>query len=661
MRRLSVSHWRVQCRAVVFAVLCAVTTGTLAASSLSAAVAAPSLPSVSSVSSAVPATAPTTGAANVRDFGALGTGTGDETAAFAAAMAAANQAGRVRYANGPSGAAQGVVYVPAGTYRLLNLTFPNNMRMEVDAAALLEQAGGRGATSPPGYSSPGPSLILWDGLPGAPLRNVSLTGVGSATGGAKSVADPVTPGWSIANSFTFNLDPQATNANNLVAGVMAMNVDGFLITNVFSIQNDFQPTVSPTTNAGWWPSSRKAALELRARSDSPVDKSQFYDPHNGTIANWYNVHSPRGYGPNQVNSAHNISLSHIFTQGGSALRIETDNSNQVKFGSEVRSVLADDVAAVNCNRAVAFAPHFQTNIDVHVSHVQASSCYQGVVEAIDEGIPADRRGSFINSTISNVTVLGGTHAQDPNLDQKGLWSSGASFQAFGRESQDSWAVTYSASTVSCNGMFLWPSDALKTTVGVVQPACAVAIANPKVPSAPPMGIATVRLAQATVSFSPALDDGGSPVTGYTVTSSPGRIAVTGTTSPLVVPHLQSGTTYVFTVHATNAVGSGAESSPSNAVIATGIPPPDAPTGLVVTVVSSTRVQLNWNKAARATGYLVLRANAASGPFYLVGSPAKPRFTDSGLTPNTTYYYLVQASSATGNSPACGPAPVTTAR
>ena len=501
MRRLRV----VMCHLVVLALLPAGAVATLAAMPLAEARAAPS---ISSLTSAVSATSPTPGAANVRDFGALGTGNGDDTPAFAAALVAANQAGRVRYANGPDGTAQGVVYVPAGTYRLLNLTFPSNTRMEVDAGAVLEQAGGRNATSPPGYSSPAPSLILWNGAPGKPLRNVTLTGVGTATGGAKSVADPVAPGWSITTSFTLNLDPQATNANNLVAGIMALNVDGFQITNVFSIQNDFQPTVNPTTNAEWWPSSRKAALELRARSDSPADKSQFYDPHNGTITNWYNVHSPRGYGPDQINSAHNISLSHIFTQGGSALRIETDNSNQIKFGSEVRSVFADDVTALNCNRAVAFAPHFQTNVDVHVTHVQASSCYQGVTEAIDEGIPADRRGSFINSTISDVTVTGGTHAQDPSLVQKGLWIVGTSFQAFGRESQDTWAVTYTAGSVSCSGGFLWPSDPLSTTLGVVQPACSVPVLHPRVPSAPPMGGATVRVAQATVSFSPQTMMGG---------------------------------------------------------------------------------------------------------------------------------------------------------
>lgn len=602
---------------------------------------------------------PTPGAVSVRDHGALGQGTGDDTSAFISAMAAAGRSGTVRYPAGPTGAPQGVVYVPAGTYRLLNLTFPADMRMEVDAGAVLEQAGGRNATSPTGYSSPGPAVVLWDGPPGEPLRNVSLVGVGTATGGVKSRAGSVAPGWSIDDDFTLDLDPLATNANNLVSGLMAMNVDGFLVANVFSLQNDSQPATAPTTSADWWPSSRKAALGLRARSDSPVDRSAFYDPHNGRIANWYNVHSPRGYGPNQVNSGHNLVLTHIYTQGGTALRFETDASNQVKFGSEVRSVTADDIAGANCNRAVSFAPHFQANYDVHVRNVRATACYQGIVEAVDRGIPVDRRGGFLNSTVSGVTVKGGTGAQVPVLDSSGLWTSGTSSQAFGRDSQDSWAVTYTAGGVVCGGAFRWPSDPIRTTTGFIQPACTVTTTDPGVPTAPPIGVASIRLAQATVSFSPAAADGGSPITGYTVTSTPERRTVTGTTSPIVVPDLTIGTTYTFTVHATNAVGNSPESTPTNAVTATAPLPPDAPTGVTATALSTSRVQLAWNRAARAASYTVSRARAAGGPYTQVGSPTRMRFTDTLLSPRTTYYYVVRAVSSSGTSPPSSPVSVTT--
>jgi Pectate lyase superfamily protein len=412
---------------------------------------------------------PTPGAVNVRAYGAAGTGSGDDTRAFEAAMAVAGMAGAATYPAGPTGSPQGVVYVPPGTYPLLNLTFPSNLRLEVDAGAVLEQAGGRNATSPPGSSSQAPAVVLWDGPGGAPLTNVSLVGVGTASGGIKVLADPVGAGWSIEDSFTLDLDPKATNANNLVAGLMAMNVDGFLVANVFSIQNDFEPSTVPNSNAGWWPSSRKAALTLRSRSDTPIDGSAFYDPHNGTITNWYNVDSPPGFGTTQLESGHVLDLSQIYSQGGTALRLETDNSNLRKFGSELRSIVADDIEGVDCNRAVSFSPHFQMNYDVSVTDVEAISCYQGVVEAVSTNIPKARRGAFLYSTISGVTVRSGSQAQDSDLNGDGLWQIGISDQAFSRDSRASWAVTYG--TFSCSGNFQQPSQRIDTATGFVQPLC----------------------------------------------------------------------------------------------------------------------------------------------------------------------------------------------
>lgn len=83
---------------------------------------------------------------------------------------------------------------------------------------------------------------------------------------------------------------------------------------------------------------------------------------------------------------------------------------------------------------------------------------------------------------------------------------------------------------------------------------------------------------ASVSFTAPASNGGSAITGYTVTSTPGNITATGTASPIVVTGLVNGTSYTFTVHATNAVGNGPESVASNAVTPSGVP--GAPTNIV---------------------------------------------------------------------------------
>ncbi len=86
-----------------------------------------------------------------------------------------------------------------------------------------------------------------------------------------------------------------------------------------------------------------------------------------------------------------------------------------------------------------------------------------------------------------------------------------------------------------------------------------------VPAAPTMGAATAGSGQASVTFSPPANTGGSAIISYTVTSSPGNFTATGSTSPLTVTGLTNGTAYTFTVAAMTIAGTGAASAASNAV------------------------------------------------------------------------------------------------
>ena len=85
------------------------------------------------------------------------------------------------------------------------------------------------------------------------------------------------------------------------------------------------------------------------------------------------------------------------------------------------------------------------------------------------------------------------------------------------------------------------------------------------PSAPTSVTATASSGSATVSFNTPTSNGGFTITGYTVTSNPGGITATGTASPITVNGLTNGTSYTFTVTATNSYGTGPSSTASNSV------------------------------------------------------------------------------------------------
>jgi subtilisin-like proprotein convertase family protein len=80
-------------------------------------------------------------------------------------------------------------------------------------------------------------------------------------------------------------------------------------------------------------------------------------------------------------------------------------------------------------------------------------------------------------------------------------------------------------------------------------------------------------------------------------------------------------------------------------------PPAPPTGVTATAISQTQINVSWTASAGATSYNILRSTTSGGPYSLVGTSATTSFSDTTLTCNTAYFYVVQAVGActSGNS------------
>jgi PKD repeat protein len=179
------------------------------------------------------------------------------------------------------------------------------------------------------------------------------------------------------------------------------------------------------------------------------------------------------------------------------------------------------------------------------------------------------------------------------------------------------------------------------------------------PSAPTDVAASAGEGSATVMWA-APASGGSAIASYTITPYVGAEAKTAmsvsSATHATVGGLSNGTTYTFTVSATNSVGQGAPSAHSNPVTPTSSPPrptaPSTPTGVSASPGEGSAT-VTWT--APASGSSAITSYTVT-PY--VGEEAKPATTVSGTTSTkvsglsngATYTFTVSATNSVGTGP-----------
>ena len=142
----------------------------------------------------------------------------------------------------------------------------------------------------------------------------------------------------------------------------------------------------------------------------------------------------------------------------------------------------------------------------------------------------------------------------------------------------------------------------------------VLVIAPTVPDAPTSVLASNGQNQhSVVSWLAPSNDGGQPITGYTVTSSGGQSCQTTGALSCDVQNLLNGTAYTFTVIATNAVGPSAASSQSPSITPVGPPVIVTPiSGLTTVYNRSYQLQLTASGSAPIQSYAVTSGSLPAG-------------------------------------------------
>ncbi len=277
----------------------------------------------------------------------------------------------------------------------------------------------------------------------------------------------------------------------------------------------------------------------------------------------------------------------------------------------------DETAVAGCGQFVPMAPDAPSNVAASVAGADITVTWEA---------PADDGGSAI--TGYTVTLSDGSEET----------VNGTTLSATFTGVDDG---NYTATVIATSAGGDSPSST---------PSAEVTVDTTTEPDPPTNVAATVDEADITITWDAPADDGGKPITGYTVTLSDGsEETVNGTTLTATFTGIDDGD-YTATVTATNTNGNSPTSTPSAQITVDTTTAPDPPTNVAATV-DGADITVTWEAPGDdggkpITGYTVSISNGTE--LTVDGTTLTAEFVWS---PNGTYTATVVATNANGDSPA----------
>lgn len=307
------------------------------------------------------------------------------------------------------------------------------------------------------------------------------------------------------------------------------------------------------------------------------------------------------------------------------------SNSAITSGQPVGTAVIDEIRVIGSNGQQAAPPTISVTAPSNGQRFVSWSPIQGALGYLVERSTSPDTGFTTLATVPNVGWTALTATTSNATDNPAHTDTTAT---------NSSAYYYRVAALGANGTAgLWSPTGFAARSGTV----------PAAPTGP--SVTYPAAYQARIAWT----DAANSETGYRLERSPAGFAqwtlVTGSlaanTTNFTDTNLQAGVSYDYRISAINSAGlSGYASVTANVPDAA----PPTPGGLAGNA-TFTSANLSWTAVLQAASYRVKRSQTPGGPYTTVaGNLTSAAYTDTGLTPGATYFYVVSAVGAALESP-----------